>query len=155
MVLAPAAVAVIVSSPTAEAVIAALTWPALLVMPDDVRTIVFPVAEVTLTVTPGSAVPAESLTLKISVVVARKARELVPLTVTVVPVTSTLALVVAESALALSVIVRFALLVPRLSLAVTTPLLSVTPPVLMLLIKAEASLPVEKVTVLPLIVCLV
>ena len=142
--------------PTLVAVTNAVTWPAPLVIPvAGVRTIVFPVSEVTLSVTPGSAVPAESLTLKVSVVEAPNARELLPLTVMVEPVTSTLLDAVAESAVALTVIVRFDLLAPILSLAVTRPFASDTPLALMLLMNAVASVPVENVTVLPATACLV
>ncbi len=51
--------------------------------------------------------------------------------------------------------VRFALLEPRLSWAVTMPLASDTPLALTLLMNALGSVPVENVTVWPLIACLV
>jgi hypothetical protein len=120
-----------------------------------VRTIPFPVCETTLTVTPGSAVPAESLTLNVSGVAELNASELLPLIVIVVPVTSTLLVAVAESAVAVNAIVRSALLPPRLSLAVTIPFASDTPPALTLFVNAvSGSGGVENVTVLPLTACL-
>ena len=79
-----------------------------------------------------------------------------PLIVMVVPVTSTVLVAAIPSAVALTVIVRFALLPPRLSLAVTMPFASDTPLALMSLTNAVSVVaPVENVTVLPLIVCLV
>ena len=122
----PAAVLVITSSPPVLAVTAAVTCPALLVIPEaGSNTMVLPVCEVTVTLTPGTATPAESLTLMISVVVAPNASELLPLIVIAVPVTSTLLDATALSAVAEIAIVRFALLLPKLSLAVAIPLASV------------------------------
>ena len=115
-------------------------------------TIVFPVCEARLSATPCRGVPAESLRLKVSVVAAPNATELLPLTVIAVPITSMLLVAVAVSAVAVTAIVRFTLLTPRLSLAVTTPSASDTP--LTLLMNAVVSVPGENVTVLPESVCL-
>ena len=102
---------------------------------------------------PGSAAPAESFTLKMSVVEALKASELLPLTVIVVPVTSMLLLAETPSTVTVTVMVRFVLFAPIFSLAVTMPFVSETPPALMLLMNAVGSLPVANVTVLPARAC--
>ena len=121
-----------------------------------VRAIGFPAVEVTLTGMFDSAVAAESLTLKVSVVGAPSASELLPLIVTVVPVTSTLLVAVAESAVAVTVIVRLALFAPILSLVVTIPFASDTPLALMLLVNAVSGAGgVVNITVLPLTACFV
>lgn len=70
VVVAPAAVAVMVSLPALVAVMVAVIWPEVLVMPvPGVSATVLPFAEVTVTAVEPSAVPAESLTVKLSVVV--------------------------------------------------------------------------------------
>ena len=130
----------------------ALTWPAELVVPV-AGEIEFPVAEVRVIVKPGKATPAESLRLKVSVVLEPNARELLPLTVMAVPVTSTPVAAVAPTAEAVTEIKRFDLLDPRLSLAVTAPFVSDTPLPLMLLMNAEGSAPVERTTAVPETAC--
>ena len=77
-----------VSLPPAVAVTTAVTWPDELVVPV-AGEIEFPVADVRVIVKPGKAPPAESLRLKVSVVLEPNARELLPLIVMAVPVTST------------------------------------------------------------------
>ncbi|MBE0615049.1 MAG: hypothetical protein IH604_15360 [Burkholderiales bacterium] len=152
VVVIPAPVAVISSSPATMAVITALTWPAPSVIPV-VGAIVLPVFELKFKVTPDSALFAESFTLKVSVVLLPDVRALLPLTVTVVPVTDIVFVVVAASAVAVTKMSRMLLSLPRLSLAVTNPFASDTPLALMLLTNAEVSLPVEKLTVLPVTAC--
>jgi hypothetical protein len=152
--LPPAAVAVIRSLPGAVALTVAVNWPELLVTPV-AGVIVFTFCEATVTVAFGIAVPAESLTVNVSGVVAPAARELLPLIVTVVPTTATLLEALAASAVAVTAIVRFALLLPRLSWAVTRPFASDTPLALMLFTNAVTSVALENVTVLPLTACLV
>jgi hypothetical protein len=155
VLLAPAPLAVMTSFPARVAVTVAVIWPELLVMPEaGLGTIVLPVCEVSVSATLGSGTPAESLTLKVSVVVAPNDSELLPLTVIAVPVTSTLLDPVIPSTLAVTVMVRLVLLAPRLSLAVTNPFASDTPAAPMLLMKAVGSDPVENVTVRAETACL-
>lgn len=147
---APAAVAVMTSFPAAMTVTVAVMTPLALVMPVvGESAMVLPVFDVTVTGTEATGFPAESFTLMVSGLVAPNAIELFPLKERTVPVTLTVFVAVLPSTVALTVMVRLALFPPRLSWAVTSPLLSVTLSPLILLTKAVASPPVEKVTVLP------
>ena len=148
VLVVPAAVAVMTSLPGALAVTTAVTWPEELVVPV-AGEIEFPVAEARVIVKAGTATPAESFRLKVSVVLEPNARELLPLIVMAVPVTSTPVAAVAPETVAVTEIKRFDLLNPRLSLAVTAPFGSVIPLPLMLLMNAEGSVPVESTTVVP------
>ena len=88
VLLVPAAEAVMTSLPPTLAVTTALSCPAELVVPV-AGEIAFPVAEARVIGKAGMAPPAESLRLKVSVVLEPNARELLPLMVIAVPVTST------------------------------------------------------------------
>ena len=123
-------------------------------MVPDAGEIEFPAADARVIRKPGTAPPAESLRLNVSVVEAPKARELLPLMVIAVPVTSTPVLAVAPWVEAETEIKRFDLLDPSLSVAVTPPFESDTPPAgLMSVMAAEGSLFVENTTEAPETAC--
>ena len=151
--IAPAALAVSVSLPAAVAVTTTMTCPAELVVPP-AGAIELPVADVMVIGKPGKAVEAESVSVKVRVVLEPNASEVLPLILIVVPVTSTFVVPVAPCVVAVTLMIRFDLLAPRLSFAVTIPLASDAPPAGLILVKkALGSVPLENTTVLPETAC--